>query len=171
MMTVHITRDLHKRLSSPDFEAQAQPTAAAGNKLHTFAAKDFMVGRKRLVLAVNQRTRLALLISLAPRHTWLERLGMALERALLEHGVNPTQARLEGQSLQKAALAKNNDRSLVGSLNDLASHCPHYLAASQFSERDLLQAQHKLNQTPHLSHQPTFVAQGIAMVFGELLVG
>ena len=87
-------------------------------RLGDWYAKDITLGRRRLVLCVNELSRLAVVLDAAPYASIPERLPAAVG-ALLE-GIVPSREAIERElaAMQMISIAKTNSRSVLGSLNE-----------------------------------------------------
>jgi hypothetical protein len=87
-------------------------------QLGDWYAKDVALGKRRLVLCVNELSRLAVVLDAAPYASIPERLPAAVG-ALLE-GIVPSREAIERElaAMQTISIAKTNSRSVLGSLNE-----------------------------------------------------
>lgn len=122
--------------------------------------------RKRYILALNKETMLALLVPGAPQKTLRDRLADALEDGLKRFGVAQDVRDMEVALMRAASFSKNRDRSLLGSLNDLASHAPFYMERDFDGAIDSLHdIAHKITNTPHCNRKPVWAKDSIAEIF------
>ena len=87
-------------------------------RLGDWNAKDVSLGRRRLVLCVNELSRLAVVLEAAPYASIPERFPAAVG-ALLE-GFVPLREPIEREisAMQTISIAKTNSRSVLGLLNE-----------------------------------------------------
>jgi hypothetical protein len=87
-------------------------------RLGDWYAKDVSLGRRRLVLCVNEHSRLAVVLEAAPYASIPERLPTAV--GVLLEGLVPSREAIEREvaAMQTISIAKTNSRSVLGSLNE-----------------------------------------------------
>ena len=161
-MELCCTQKLLKRLG----EDPGAPIEATG-RMHYWTCKEFVYERKRFAIALNRETMLTLVVRGAPKSKLRERLASSLAIGLQIFGVSEEDAQVEAEQMRTASFSKNRDRSLSGSLNDLAGHAPFYMCdLPDFSEEALMTLSYKLSKTPHVNRTPSFAIQSITDVFG-----
>jgi hypothetical protein len=137
-----------------------EPTLAGG-VFGTWAAKLFHYERRRLVLALNERTYLTLVFPLAPRARFRSQFATALTGALQDLGVPAAFIEQEVALLDFLPLARLTHRSMSGSLNDL-----EFLGRCELDYvRDLRRVQLNLNEVPHVKRDPCTAIQAVAELF------
>ena len=142
------------------------PMDHPSGRLATWTCKGVVYQRKRFVLALNRETMLAVVVIGAPGGGLRERLAQGVEAGLRRFGVSQDDAEVEAQLMRVASFAKNSDRSILGSLNDLASSLLIYMDDSyDGSTASLLHLSHKLSQTPHCRRNPTWAYESIDALF------
>jgi len=136
------------------------------SKLGNWCAKLFTFRRKKYVLFGSESTLLMLLVPLSPSNTLFQRFRYEMGRELLRLGVEPDRIEKELHSQEHLVQAPNTNRSLMGSVNDLASHCPYYLERyTRISEHALRKVQEKLNSTPHCNREHVFADAYVKELF------
>lgn len=116
MTTLRCTAKLLKALkATPVVNA-----APAHNRLGDWTANLVRVSRRQLVLAVNDATRLGVVIEAAPYAQIPLRLAQRVFKALLFVGVPADMAAAEAQAMESAQFAATNSRSVRGTLNQYA---------------------------------------------------
>ena len=169
MPSILCTRALWRQLGGrgdlPSRLAASPPRPGA--LLGDWTAKRFALGRRKFVIALNERTYLVALSPLLRLPGVLAALAASVCWQLEQLGVPPGDARSEAEEFLRPTFVKNDSKSLLGSLNDLA-----YLAEPDLSElsRDasdeLLRAAAQLSETPHLHRNPVRPADAARDVFG-----
>jgi len=132
-----------------------------GVVLGSWAAKVFRVNRRDLVVALDQRTYLTLVFSLAPRTQFRSNFAGALTAALSDLGVPEDLAHVEAAALDFEPLARLTNRSMIGSLNNIEFQCGVEL---EYHE-DLRRVQRNLNEMPHVNREPCVPMDAIARLF------
>ncbi|MBU2495571.1 MAG: hypothetical protein KJ935_03605 [Candidatus Omnitrophica bacterium] len=122
----------------------------------------------RFVLFVNAKTLLTIFIHLIPKEHLLERFRQALFKELFRLGVPPGKATEETVKFRDFSLEKNTDRSVVGSMNELAFEYKVFLAMhiEEYGLFDPEAAQISANQTPHLNRERSFPDEYVLELFG-----
>ena len=117
MYSIHATKKLLDRVKQPVEAAVQEPTTALGNWYATV-----LFWRPQVALFVNERTLLPVLVPLSPAARLADRLPDQLGR-VLEHLGTPIDFVLqEVCAMSEGTYAKTANRSVVGSMNDLAFH-------------------------------------------------
>ena len=138
-------------------------TSVPGAVLGSWALRSFHYNRKGLVLALEERTYLTLVVSLAPRDGFRRRFAEALGNGLTDLGVPAAHIDLEVMVVDCLPLARLNDRSMAGALNQLEflAHCElDYVS-------DLRRVQRNLNEVPHVNRDPCVPLEAVAQLFGS----
>jgi len=86
------------------------------NRLGEWTANLVRFGRKTFVLAVNERTRLGLVVDAAPYSTLPIRFSEHLFKSLLALGVLPDQAAAEAEASRPTTFAKTNSASVLATV-------------------------------------------------------
>lgn len=86
------------------------------NRLGEWTANLVRFGRKAYVLAVNERTRLGLVVDAAPYATLPTRISERILNTLIDLGVEPDQAASEADCSRPTAFAKTNSPSVLATL-------------------------------------------------------
>jgi hypothetical protein len=142
MLVVHATKKLLDRIGRPTVEPTTRSTTVLGSWYATV-----LFWRPQVVLLVNERTLLPVLMPLAPAATMLERLPSWLAATLDGHGVS--RAFIDAELAQTAdiGLAKTNNRSVLGVMNEFAQLASWHKATVR-SDDDLVDIALELAQVP-----------------------
>jgi hypothetical protein len=159
MMSIHATRKLLERIKQTPQPAIADPSTVLGNWYATLLG-----WRKPVVLFVNTRTRLPVLVSLAPSRSLRDRFADQLAEFLVAHGAPPDFVDNEVVASRSSTWAATSDRSVTGSMNEFA-----FLADTHRAHRgepDLLALSVRLAGTPcsPLKHSTGFPDLELAAV-------
>ena len=133
--------------------------AEPGPEIPTGALGDWFVNcyafnRRPLLLLVSSRSLLPILIPGRDVKTLPQRLPEVVSARLLRLGIDQDLVRAEVEAMAPVVVAKTNDRSVLGSLNDFAKVLPYYLE-SQMDEPDpVAAAERKLERTPCRATRP-----------------
>jgi hypothetical protein len=122
-----------------------------------------------LVVGLEENTYLTVLCPLLPQPEFIHTFGAAVEVALGALGLPAGVAQGEAQAIVKeAAFAKNDNRSLLGSVNDVAFHVSVALEDERrITVATLRRIQLQLNQMPHVNREPPFPDQAVRFLLGE----
>jgi hypothetical protein len=115
MYTLHCTAKLRDRLKLPMSAASRPPSTALGDWYATA-----LFWRPQLALLVNERTLLPVLLPLAPAATLIERIAAAVAKALHMHGIGDDFIEREVAAMAEVSIAKTANRSVVGTMSELA---------------------------------------------------
>jgi hypothetical protein len=115
MLVVHGTKKFLDRVGSPT----AAPEDASSTNLGSWYAM-VLFGPPQVALFVNEETLLPMLLPLAPAASVLDRFGPGLESLLRAHGVAAPFIDAELTEVDRCLLARTNNRSVVGIMNEFA---------------------------------------------------
>jgi hypothetical protein len=122
-----------------------------------------------LVVGLEENTHLTVLCPLLPQPEFVRTFAVSVEVALRALSLPAHVAQAEAQAIVKYAhLAKNDNRSLLGSVNDVAFHASvaledeHHLTLAK-----LHRIQMELNHMPHVNREPPFPDQATRFLLGE----
>ena len=115
MLVVHGTKKFLDRVGSPT----ATPEEASSTQLGSWYAT-VIFWRSQVALFVNEETLLPVLLPFAPAASLLDRFGPGLEEVLRAHGVSSSFIGAEMAEARECSLAKTNNRSVLGSMNEFA---------------------------------------------------
>jgi hypothetical protein len=132
-----------------------------------WSAKAVSFPEADLVIAVNEITYLAVIFPIAPLPEFLLEFGHAVGTLLEALGYGDEIVRAEAEPfLLHTAFAKNSNRSLVGTLNDLCLHVDAALEAEKDVDREaLLRIQVRLAEIPHLKRDCAFPREAAELLF------
>lgn len=117
MLVVRGTKKLRDRVKgAPAGDGDASTTSLGD----WFATALFW--RPQVALLVNGRTLLPVFMELAPAATLLGRAPAAIEAVLRRHGVGDAFLTAECDAMREVRIGPTNDRSVVGVMNEFASH-------------------------------------------------
>lgn len=141
MLVVHGTRKFLERVRGPLGEPGTRSTTVLGSWYATV-----LFWKPQVAFFVNEKTLLPLLVPLAPASSLLDRFPSNLGELLEPHGVASSFIAEELARIDETYLAKTNNRSVLGSMNDFA-----YLArvhGETAAARDPLALSLRLAETP-----------------------
>ena len=124
MFTLQCTGRLLRRLGvKPGVANVAAPTTRLGN----WHANLIHVGRQQFVLAASDKTFLPVLVTAAPNSTLVVRLAGLVGDVLTAIGIPKTVAAAEVAEMSSVAIAKTNNKQVLGVLVELAGMLPFFL--------------------------------------------
>jgi hypothetical protein len=169
MPMIMCTKELWKRLGSPSPLLAREECDLADTRLGAWSAKCVRFPEGDLVVAVNEITYLAIVFPLAPLPDFLLGFGHAVGSLLDGLGYETDLVRAEAEPfLFRTVFAKNSNRSLVGTLNDLCIHVDAALEAEKQVDRDaLLRIQLRLSEIPHVHRDSAFPRDAAALLFAS----
>jgi hypothetical protein len=135
--------------------------------LGNWGALSFPTQLGDVVILANQRTMLCALAPLGSLEDMVVRLRSVVRAELERLGVPLEKIESEDDALADLSLAKSSDRSLLGSMNDLAGHVQWYVEDELAARRrpDIERIQLQLNETPHVKREPAFAEDAIRRLF------
>jgi hypothetical protein len=141
MYTLHCTKKLLVRLKDSIASTAPAPTTVLGNWYATV-----LFWKPQVALLVNERTLMPVLMPLAPASTLLTRFPDQLAAILALHGVSQPFIASEVAAMSDVVIAKTANRSVVGTMNELAFLGEGY--RRHMETTDLLALSMRLADTP-----------------------
>jgi hypothetical protein len=118
-----------RELGAPDRDPPPSTTF-----MGDWSANFVQIGRKRVVLAVNNRTLLPVIVPVSPPKTLLPRFTQAVGEMLTTLGVDGPTVTSELAAMDERVVSTSNDRRVTGILVDFASLLDSYLDARPLVE-------------------------------------
>jgi hypothetical protein len=115
MLVVHGTKKFLDRVG----RLTASPDECSTTQLGSWYA-NILFWRPQVALFVNEETLLPVLLPFAPAASLLDRFAPGLEEVLRAHGVSSSFIGAEMAEARECSLAKTNNRSVLGSMNEFA---------------------------------------------------
>lgn len=167
MPTIMCTKDLWKCLGAPCPLVEREVGQLSDTQLGIWSAKAVGFPEGDLVVAVNEITYLAVVFPLAPLPDFLSEFGYAVGTLLEQLGYSQDIVRAEAEPfLLHTVFAKNSNRSLTGTLNDLCVHVDAALEAEMSVARDaLLRIQVRLSEIPHVNRDCVLPREAAELLF------
>lgn len=142
MFVVHGTKKFLDRVApSPPLEPAEQSTTRLGAWYATV-----LFWQPQVALFVNELTLLPLLVPLAPAATVINRMPQTAAAAFAALGLSEVFIALELSEMSQHRVAKTNNRSVLGSMNDFAYLADAYRTSKDAA--DLVALSLRLAQTP-----------------------
>ena len=158
--TLRCTRRLLRRLPFEPTESPPRPTTLLGD----WYANVLFLGRSQLVLCTNERSLLSVIVPLKDAARLPIRLREAAASLLRSLGHPARAVTKEAKGMSELAIGRAVNRSVLGSMNDIARECRWY--ASQHGALDLTELELELTEMPMLSMEPSFSPQQAARLLG-----
>lgn len=170
MPVVMCTQQLWKRVGGGrKLLALSEVDDRGGGKLGNWSAKPVTLFRRPHVLLANETTMMCVLVRRAPAHTVFDRFAERVGRLLVSFGVDSGTAEIETAALREhLSFARNANRRLLGSLNELAFDA-RWLADDFEHEADSGEycgLHDRLNDTPHVKRELAFAVDAVRALFG-----
>ena len=169
MPTIMCTKDLWNVLGAPSRLVERDRCDLHDTLLGAWSAKAITFPEGDFLVAVNELTYLGLVVPLAPIPRLLSEFGHSVGSLLQALGYDDDLVRSEAEPfLLHTAFAKNSNRSLIGTLNDLCIHVDAAFQAEKTIDRAaLLRVQLHLSQIPHVNRDCSFPREAAALLFSE----
>lgn len=168
MPVIMTTRELWREIGDGTPLADRADIPSDMTRLGAWSAKCVHLPEGDFCLSVNETTYLALVFPLAPLPDFLLGFAFSLGTQLESLGIPGEQAVCEARPfLEGTAFAKNANRSLLGTLNDLEYHLSVRIQGVSPDPDSLLALQRGLNEIPHVKRSIPFASQATAFLFSE----
>jgi hypothetical protein len=161
MARIMCTQRLWRRLGHDGRPPAVEEPLIYGASLGSWAAKVCRMGRRDLVIALNERTYLTVVFPLAPRRQFRTSFARAVADVLRDLSLPEGVVRSESDAIEFEPLAPLTSRSMTGTLNDLQFHCGIELGYHD----DLRGVQLNLNAIPHVNRDPCVPSEAVIRLF------
>jgi hypothetical protein len=151
-----------------------RPTGRTGGaqeaKLGDWSLSELPTPFGHVVVGLEETTYLTVVFRLNMLPAIIGDLAASAAAALTDIGIEHETARREARSiLADPRFAKNDNRSVLGSVNDVAWQVSCEIEDARRITADLLRrAQVRLNHMPHVKRDPSFPDQAVRRLFGSV---
>jgi uncharacterized protein DUF6933 len=161
------TRGLWRAIGGQGILPQRRPTDAHTSRLAVWSARDVPTAAGRIVVALEESTYLTIVCPLLPLPGFVLVFAASVGTALEDVGIPAGLVQSEVAAIvEGASFARNDNRSLLGSVNDVAFHADVLLEDARRNDLSALgRAQRELNEMPHVRRQPPFPSQAVRLLF------
>jgi hypothetical protein len=119
-------------------------------------------------VGLEETTYLTVVFHLAPVPDFVQVFAIAVGEALLDLGVPFKVANREAATIAAVGRpARNDNRSPIGSVNDVTFITQGYLEGEPVTAHSMRVAQRKLNDMPHVKREPSFPSAAVQLLFAE----
>jgi hypothetical protein len=168
MPVIMATRELWREIGDGAPLANRADVPADSTKLGAWSAKCVHVPEGDFCVAVNETTYLTLAFPLVPLPEFLVAFAFSLGTQLEAFGVSGPHAVAEARPFfEGTAFAKNSNRSLLGTLNDLEFHFSIRIEGVIADPDSLLAVQGELNEIPHVRRPIPFASEATSLLFSH----
>ena len=164
MLIIRPTLSLSKRMK---IKLPAVSDTKSTTKLGDWFAVDIVLDRKQFILAVCEKTRLMALLHAAPYASFPQRLPEAVLELLLAIGISKAAANKEVREMQEVSLAKTNNPSILGTINDYRIQLETQVRLARVNFERLLDLSLHVNETPSLVMEARFPKEATRAVLGS----
>jgi uncharacterized protein DUF6933 len=169
MPTIMCTRNLWRSIGGRDVLPARAVDHVGGVKLRAWSARELLTRSGPLLIGVEEITYLTIVCPLLPLPQFLHSFAASVATQLEILGVPAAVIEIEVAGiLDRAHFAKNDNRSLLGSVNDVAFHVDVLLESEHpFDLGTLQKVQAELNEMPHVHREPAFPDQAVRLLFSS----
>jgi hypothetical protein len=135
------------------------------NRLGDWYANVLNIGPHRLVMSTSERTLLTVIVPIRDSARLRERIRERAHEILLQFQIPPSLVADEVRGMDRMAIGKATNRSILGSMNEFAFLAKHYFARER-EGTDLAQLQLYLARTPCGALKYSFPCEEVRRAFG-----
>jgi hypothetical protein len=136
------------------------------SRLAVWSAHDVSTAAGRVVVALEESTYLTIVCPLVRLPDFVRVFAASVGAALedLDIPIGLVQSEVSG-IVEGVSFVRNDNRSLLGSVNDVAFHATVLLQGARRSDLAALsRAQRELNEMPHVRKEPPFPSQAVRLL-------
>jgi hypothetical protein len=168
MLPIMCTRNLWRVVGGVGALPARQPYVPASTRLAAWCVREVPTPEGLIGVGLEETTYLTVVFPIAPLPNFVPLFATAVGEALLDLGVSPVATNSEVAAIIAGGqLVRNDNRSLLGSANDVVFHTQVYLEDEPVSLHAMRVAQRKLNEMPHVKREPAFPEVAIQLLFAE----
>jgi hypothetical protein len=169
MPTIMCTKNMWRAIGGRDSLPPRQPPEIKGTRLGAWSMRELPTRAGLLAVGLEETTYLTVVCPLLGLPEFLLVFAASLEAVLTDLGVRPPVSEAEAHAIVRGAhFAKNDSRSLLGSVNDVAFHLSVRLEGeARITMPTLRKIQLELNRMPHVNRKPPFPDQAVRVLFDE----
>lgn len=168
MLPIMCTRNLWRIVGRAGDLPARGAYAPTVTRLAAWSVREVATPQGLIGVGLEETTYLTVVFHLVPGPDFVRVFATAVGEALLDLGLPLTVVTREAATI--AALgspARNNNRRLIGSVNDVAFMTQGYLEGEPVTEHSMRVAQRKLNDMPHVTREPSFPSAAVRLLFAE----
>ena len=167
MPVIMATRELWREIGDGVSLTNRADLPLDTTKLGAWSAKCVHIPEGDFCIAVNETTYLTITFPLVPLPEFLVAFGFSLGYQLERLGVPEPEVEAESRAfLDGTAFAKNSNRSLLGTLNDLEFHFSLEMESLGRSDPEsILNAQARMNDIPHTKRSIPYAKGAVSLLF------
>lgn len=162
-MIIRPTASLAKRLKLKLSPTGEKSTTVLGD----WYSNEVVLDRRQFILSVSSTSRLAVLLAAAPYSTFAKRLPEAIAEVALAVGVQNANVDSELLEMSEVILAKADNRSITGSMNDYKRHLQRLNQTDRTELDSLISISLWLSSIPCLVMKPAFPTEAALKLFGQ----
>jgi uncharacterized protein DUF6933 len=161
------TRGLWGAIGGRGALPQRRRTDANTSRLPVWSARDVPTAAGRVVVALEESTYLTIVCPLLQLPGFVAAFATSVGTALEDLGIPADLVQSEVSAIvEGVSFARNDNRSLLGSVNDVAFHADVQLENARRNDVSALgRAQRELNEMPHVRREPPFPSQAVRLLF------
>ena len=169
MLTIMCTRELWRLLGGRGTLPDRPAPEEDGTRLGVWAAKSVVLPEGCFCVALNEVTYMTVLFPLLPLPAFLGAFAAAMALELEHIGIPDAVIETEMQPFfDEVLLAKNSNRSLLGSLNDVCLQFDWAMEKADHSDPyALVRIQQQLNEMSHMNREVSFPVEAVALLLCE----
>ena len=168
MLPIMCTRNLWRVVGGTGALPAREAYAPDSTRLAAWSVREVPTPQGLIGVGLEETTYLTVVFHIAPLPDFVPVFAAAVGHALLDLGVPLKVANSEASAIAAAGgLARNDNRSLIGSVNDVAFITQGYLEDDPVTAHSMRVAQRKLNDMPHVKREPSFPRTAVHLLFAQ----
>jgi hypothetical protein len=169
MPTVMCTRNLWRALGGRGQLGLREPGRSERGKLCVWSVRELFTRKMALAIGLEETTYLTVVFPLLELPDFSRSFAASVATALEATGVPRAVCEREAWAIiEHTRFAKNDNRSLLGLLNDVAFHADVLLESERRVNLAALEhVQAQLNRMPHVGREPAFPDQATRLLFAS----
>jgi hypothetical protein len=168
MLSIMCTRNLWRVIGGTSALPARSPYTPTSTRLASWCVREVETPAGLIGVGLEETTYLTVVFPLAKLPDFIPVFATAVGEALLDLSVPIRTANREAAAIAATGyVARNDNRSLMGSVNDVAWHTWVGLEESGVTPQAMREVQRRLNEMPHVKRDPSIPVAAVRLLFAE----
>jgi hypothetical protein len=168
MPSIMCTRNFWRVIGGKGALPLREPYTPTSTRLASWCVRELATPDGLIGVGLEETTYLTVIFHIVPLPNFAPVFATAVGEALFDLAVSFRAADRESAAIAASAcFAKNDNRSLLGSVNDVSWHTLVRLEGSSVTPAAMRKVQRELNDMPHVKREPSFPSAAIRLLFAE----
>ncbi len=167
-LSIMCTRNLWRLIGGTGALPARSPHTPTSTRLASWCVRELETPAGLIGVGLEETTYLTVIFHLAKLPDFIPVFATAVGEALLDLSVPIRAANREVNAISLSGhIVQNDNRSLLGSVNDVSWHTLVGLEGGAVTPAAMREVQRRLNGMPHVNREPSFPAAAVRLLFAD----